>query len=102
MLPAEPIIMSSSTPAIRAEVHFSGHVQGVGFRYSVMQVARGYEVSGLVENLADGRVHLVAEGTRAEVDAFLEAVGERMHGYIRKTERTDSVGPRLHQGFVIR
>lgn len=94
--------MSSSPPVARAEVHFSGHVQGVGFRYSVMQVARGYEVSGLAENLADGRVRLVAEGERAEVDAFVAAVVERMHGYIRKTERHDSAGARAHEGFSIR
>ncbi|MBE2215782.1 MAG: acylphosphatase [Opitutaceae bacterium] len=93
--------MSSLSPIARAEVHFTGHVQGVGFRYSVMQVARGYEVSGVVENLADGRVRLVAEGERSEVDAFIAAVGERMHGYIRKTERTDSAGARQHEGFVI-
>ncbi len=85
----------------RAEVHFAGHVQGVGFRYSVMQVARGYEVTGVVENLADGRVRLVAEGDADEVDAFVEAVGERLHGYIRKTERTDSRGPRMHSDFGI-
>lgn len=94
--------MSSPTPVARAEVHFSGHVQGVGFRYSVMQVARGYEVSGVVENLADGRVRLVAEGDRAEIEAFVSAVAERMHGYIRKTERHDSTGARSHEGFVIR
>lgn len=91
--------MSSSSPVARAEIHFSGHVQGVGFRYSVMQVARGYEVTGVVENLADGRVRLVAEGERAEVDAFIEAVAERMHGFIRKTERVDAPGPRMHRGF---
>jgi len=94
--------MNSSTAIARAEVHFSGHVQGVGFRYTVLQVAKGYEVSGLVENLVDGRVRLVAEGERSEVDAFVDAVAERMHGHIRKAERSDSAGPRGHVGFVIR
>jgi len=94
--------MSSLTPVLRAEVHFSGHVQGVGFRYSVLQLAKGYEVSGLVENLPDGRVHLVAEGERSEVDDFVAAIGERMHGYIRKAERSDLPGPRQHEGFLIR
>jgi acylphosphatase len=94
--------MSNPTPVARAEVFFSGHVQGVGFRYSVMQVARGYEVSGLAENLADGRVRLVAEGDRDEVAAFVDAVAERMHGYVRKVERHDSTGLRSHEGFSIR
>lgn len=94
--------MSTSAPVAHAEIHYTGHVQGVGFRYSVLQVARGFEVTGVVENLADGRVRLVAEGERAEVDAFVEAVAGRMHGYIRKVERTDTVAPRRHEGFVIR
>jgi len=94
--------MSRVTNVARTEVHFSGQVQGVGFRYSVLQVAKGYEVSGLVENLPDGRVRLVAEGDRVEVDGFVAAVAERMDGYIRKSERADSAGPRGHEGFVIR
>ena len=94
--------MSSSTPVFRTEVHYTGHVQGVGFRYSVLQVARGYEVTGVVENLNDGRVRLVAEGESDEVGAFLEAVTERMHGYIRKVERSDLTGSREYSGFLIR
>lgn len=94
--------MSSSAPVAISEVHYSGHVQGVGFRYSVLQVAKGYEISGCVENLADGRVRLIAEGESAEVDDFLEAVADRLDGYIRKTERTNTTGPRQHPGFVIR
>jgi len=94
--------MLRSTPVARAEVFFSGHVQGVGFRYAVHQVAKGYEVAGMVENLADGRVRMVAEADRAELDAFVTEVAERMHGSIRKTERHDSSGPRTHAGFVIR
>ncbi len=94
--------MSTSTTVARAEVHFSGHVQGVGFRYTVLQVAKGYEISGVVENLGDGRVRLVAEGERPEVDAFVDAVAERLHGHIRKVERSDSAGTRGFLGFVIR
>ena len=94
--------MSPISAVARAQVHFAGHVQGVGFRYSVLQVAKGYEVTGYVENVSDGRVLLVAEGERDEIDAFVTAVGERMDGYIRKTERQDSSGPRQHQGFLIR
>ena len=69
-------------------VFFTGRVQGVGFRYSTLQVAKEFEVTGIVQNLPDGRVQLEAEGVSAEVGAFIQAVEERMHGYIRKTERT--------------
>jgi acylphosphatase len=83
-------------------VHFSGHVQGVGFRYQTSQVAREFEVSGYVANLPDGRVRLEAEGQPAEVAAFVESVGERLHGYIRKTEKTSARRVPQFKGFMIR
>ena len=83
-------------------VFFSGHVQGVGFRYSVLQVAKEFEVAGYVSNLADGRVQLEAEGDAKEVDAFVSAVQEKMHGYIRKTERSSDPRPAQLSGFVIK
>jgi acylphosphatase len=58
----------------RAQVFFQGRVQGVGFRYSAREVACGYEVTGFVRNLFDGRVELVAEGEEAEIQQFLQAI----------------------------
>src|SRR5438552_1157467 len=49
---------------------YSGRVQGVGFRYTVKTAASGFEVTGLVRNLRDGRVELMAEGLRDELEAF--------------------------------
>ena len=83
-------------------VHFSGHVQGVGFRYAVLQVAREYEVTGYVKNLADGRVMLEAEGAAAEVAAFLDEVQAKMPGYIRQVERTGGGRVAQFSGFAIR
>ena len=83
-------------------VFFSGHVQGVGYRYSVLQVAREFEVAGFVSNLADGRVLLEAEGSEAEVAAFIAAVQEKMHGYIRKTERSSRSRTPQFSGFTIK
>ena len=90
-----------------AEIHhetayFTGRVQGVGFRYTALQVAREYEDSGFVSNLPDGRVHLEAEGTPEEVDAFIAAVQERMHGHVRKVDRLVSKRSAQFSGFSIR
>ena len=84
-----------------ATVFFSGHVQGVGFRYATLQVAKEYEVAGQVSNLPDGRVQVEAEGRAAEIEAFVEAVGERMHGYIQKTEQVKQTRAAAFQGFKI-
>jgi acylphosphatase len=89
------------------EVHhetafFTGRVQGVGFRYAALQVAREFEVSGFVANLPDGRVVLEAEGGRAAVDAFIAAVHQRMDGYVRKVDRMADVRTPQFSGFLIK
>lgn len=85
----------------RMEVWYSGRVQGVGFRYQASRVARGYEVTGRVVNLADGRVEMVAEGAESEVRAFAEAVGEALAGYIRQTEQRGGWGARSTHDFTM-
>lgn len=89
-----------------AEVHhetifFTGRVQGVGFRYSTMQVAKEFEVAGVVRNLPDGRVLLEVEGAEKEIADFVAAVEERMHGHIRKVERSAGRRPAQFAGFTI-
>jgi acylphosphatase len=71
----------------RLQVYYEGTVQGVGFRYTVKTLACDYEVTGLVRNLPDGRVELVAEGVKTELSAFQQAIRESELGhFIRKEE----------------
>ena len=58
----------------RLQIYYSGNVQGVGFRYTAKSVATGFEVTGTVRNLADGRVELIAEGDKTELEAFRQAI----------------------------
>ncbi|MSU69595.1 MAG: acylphosphatase [Opitutaceae bacterium] len=83
-------------------VFFSGRVQGVGFRFQSLQLAKEFDIAGAVTNLADGRVQLEVEGAVADVDAFVTAIEERMHGYIRKAERLTAQRAPQFQGFSIR
>ena len=62
---------------------YEGRVQGVGFRYSVLQLAKGFEVIGQVRNLDDGRVHLVAVGQEPELREFLQEIAFEMEDYIK-------------------
>lgn len=58
-------------------VLYAGRVQGVGFRFSSKQIARGFDVCGWVKNLPDGRVELHAQAWESEeVDAFLAGIQE--------------------------
>jgi acylphosphatase len=92
----------AAEPPIRSELHIEGQVQGVGFRYTAQSTARGYDVAGYVQNLPDGRVKLVAEGARAEIDRFLADLGRRMEGYIQDQVRVDSSATGEFSGFRVR
>ncbi|MBV8141653.1 MAG: acylphosphatase [Verrucomicrobia bacterium] len=59
---------------VAKRILYEGRVQGVGFRFSVKAIATGYEVTGSVKNLIDGRVELDVQGEEREVDEFLNAI----------------------------
>lgn len=67
----------------RRELFYTGNVQGVGFRYSARRIAQSYHVAGFVRNVRDGRVQIVVEGQRTEIDAFVDDLQGRMGVYIR-------------------
>src|SRR5438046_10546830 len=56
------------------QVFYEGHVQGVGFRWSVRDVAKGFDVNGSVHNLPDGRTEIQVTTEQTEVRAFLDRV----------------------------
>ena len=86
----------------RMMVLYSGRVQGVGFRYQTRQVSAGFEVTGQVRNLPDGRVELVAEGSQPELEEFLEAIRQSgLKGFIRNEEVTWSDPRGEFRGFTI-
>ena len=87
---------------IRRTVFFSGHVQGVGFRYTAQRVARRFDVRGYVKNLRDGRVEAVVEGEPEEVAAFVNAVREEMSPNVRDVQCNDSPASGEFADFAIR
>ena len=87
---------------VRVHVHYSGRVQGVGFRYTVKSLVPGYDVLGIIRNLPDGRVELVAEGERAELEAFLQAIRDSgLRRNIRDEEIVFGEGQINFRGFEI-
>jgi acylphosphatase len=86
---------------IGRRVFYEGRVQGVGFRFTVKQLARGYDVAGWVRNLPDGRVELQCSGAREEVEAFLEAIAEsQLKAHLRSVTATP-IPAQADRGFVI-
>jgi acylphosphatase len=101
--PSDAVQDTARRAAERRRVFYSGHVQGVGFRMVSQHLAWGFDVSGSVRNLPDGRVELVAEGEAAEVAAFLAEIRRAFAGKIQSEEATtEPLSEHPGRGFVIR
>lgn len=61
---------------VAKRVIFKGRVQNVGFRYTVKELSRSFDVSGWVKNLPDGTVELQVMGEPGEVAAFIREIAE--------------------------
>lgn len=85
----------------RRSITFSGRVQGVGFRVTTREVARGFAVSGWVRNEPDGTVRCEVQGEGVECDRFVEAVCGRLAGYVESSETELIPIVRAERGFVI-
>lgn len=85
------------------QVFYEGNVQGVGFRYAVRQIAKGFDVTGSVRNLPDGRVELLVTGAEDEVRSFLEAIGQsELRAHIKKHSEARLSDAPPFRGFEIR
>lgn len=74
----------------RITVHFRGHVQGVGFRYSVCQIAKPINVTGYVKNLEDQSVELIAEGPKDALSQLVDQIRKQLANHIREHTIEDS------------
>lgn len=55
---------------MRLHLFISGTVQGVNFRYFTKEQADTFSLTGWVKNLPDGRVEILAEGTKDKLEQF--------------------------------
>jgi acylphosphatase len=88
--------------AVRRHLHYSGHVQGVGFRYTVKNLAMRYNVLGYVKNLSDGSVEVVLEGPDDEIEGLLEDVNRKMKCFIRGLDQSRAPATGEFEQFFIR
>jgi acylphosphatase len=97
--------MSNQPPVQKRQqmkIFYSGHVQGVGFRYTAKSVVAGFEIAGTVRNLPDGRVELIAEGEHQELEAFRDAIRDAgLAGFIRDETVTWGDAQNEFRGFEI-
>ncbi len=85
------------------QVFYEGRVQGVGFRYSVKQIAQGFDITGWVRNIADGRVELQVSGEPDELRAFFQAIREsELRALIKNESQNVLATAPITRGFEIR
>ena len=88
---------------ISLQVFYEGNVQGVGFRWTIQNIAKGFDVIGWVRNLPDGRVEMQVAGAESEVFAFVDSVMEsELRSHIDKQSRAVLAEPIKARGFDIR
>lgn len=93
--------VSSSLKRVHAV--FGGFVQGVGFRFTTIDIARSYAVAGFVRNTEDGAVEVVAEGDEETLKGFVEAIQlSPLRRYINSAQITYGVPRGEFKGFDIR
>lgn len=66
---------------LRYYLQVFGRVQGVGFRYTAVQLAKAYGLTGWVRNCDDGSVELEIQGEPAHIDWFISQLND--HRWIR-------------------
>lgn len=73
-------------------VIFVGRVQGVGFRYTALRIAKRFRLTGFVRNKPDGTVEMLAQGPLGKVDDCIDEIREYFGDYISGTT-IDEVPP---------
>jgi acylphosphatase len=90
-------------PGAAKRAFFEGRVQGVGFRFSVKEIAQGFDVAGWVANLPDGRVQVEVQGAPEEVEQFFEAILQSyLRSHIHRQSIQDIDPSESLRGFSIR
>lgn len=94
--------MSDEYKVIRKEIHFTGSVQGVGFRYRAKYAADGCGVTGWVRNEWDGTVLMEAQGTERQINEMLKLINMGSYIRIEKMDYKELEVDSSEHGFHIR
>ena len=87
--------------AVRIQITYCGNVQGVGFRWNVMQIASSYSVTGYVKNLISGRVEMMVEGNKKEAFLMVAEVEDKLRGFWQSKETEERLGDPHFENFQV-
>lgn len=67
------------------QINFTGRVQGVGFRFTVFNIASRCKLAGYVRNSPDGSVEMIAQGSAGQIEDCVRDIERSFNGYISET-----------------
>ena len=80
----------------------NGNVQGVGFRATTCFYAQSLGLKGTVRNLSDGKVEIIAQGSRKNLESLLEQLTKKPgHGHVKDVHVEYKVVENTYQDFTI-
>mgnify|MGYP001438600167 CR=1 FL=1 len=71
----------------QVHIFFKGMVQGVGFRYTTLRIAKELQLTGWVKNLKDGRVEAMVQGNPNVIDQLCVHLKEHFGDYLQDVEK---------------
>jgi acylphosphatase len=86
---------------MRTRILYFGRVQGVGFRWNVSEIVKSYQLTGMVQNLPNGSVEVVLEGSESEIKKASVAIDRKMKGYWTNKEMESKEGEAHFADFSI-
>jgi acylphosphatase len=88
-------------PRMRLTALVSGQVQGVGYRHFVQRRAENLRLTGYTENLSDGRVEVIAEGEKSNLEQLLHFLKQGSTHAVVKSVEVQWADPSGLTGFFV-
>ena len=67
---------------VQLHAYLQGHVQGVGMRFFIQRLAQKLSLNGFVRNMPDGRVEVIAEGDKKNLELLLKKLKKSPRGKV--------------------
>ena len=88
-------------PQPAKHIIFTGYVQGVGFRFTALRIARRHSLVGYVKNIPDSSVEMLIQGPQNNIQACIRDISETFEGCITQTKTKDIKSTVTYTAFDI-
>jgi acylphosphatase len=82
--------MTQAMELTARKIVFSGRVQGIGFRFTALNIANRYELKGYVRNVPDNSVEMFAQGMAEMIDDCVRDLQDSFMGTISHIDIEDA------------